>query len=334
VCVNSHCGGQGSSPTSTLPPKAMAAMKPVGPPPAGCAQWAVPRLSQSWSIQGGYVKKEYALTTQEIAIDVFGNESVFVKIDKSGEWLYKMVSGNGAQRGALKRTTVISVLKERLEAAVAAERMSELENGGEEAADADHAATEDPMEALMEPALKKRKAKYLSKRGVGSAKAFRTVKMPEVCPLAYPNRVMEQRTVTLLPTGNNSLWIIKEDLDWLLKYLADEAACGGVARTESAAVAAANTEVPGLYVQWDFDSDDAYDGVFVSGPLKEMKYRCKVSTLTPAKWHAVGSLPQFAAMTFDTADEDGKKMAAKCFLEMHCAAQLATAAAEGGCLTS
>ena len=77
-----------------------------------------------------------------------------------------------------------------------------------------------------------------------------------------------QRTVRLLAKAPNQTWLLWTDIDWLVRYVADEVSYGGVVlAADDSAVAVPNCEVPGLYVAWDFQQDHSWKATFVDGPM-------------------------------------------------------------------
>ena len=73
-------------------------------------------LVQQWSIEGGALNKPIGLDVKEIETR---SETVsFVRLEKNSEWLLKAVLGS-ANKGALRRSTLFTVLGKRLAETVA-----------------------------------------------------------------------------------------------------------------------------------------------------------------------------------------------------------------------
>ena len=86
-----------------------------------------------------------------------------------------------------------------------------------------------------------------------------------------------------------STYIHEDAVPWFVAYVADEHAHGGVADQgddqKESEIAEGNSSVPGLSIQWNFQDDDGWVGTFVSGPLRSVVIKSKLSTLTEAKWN-------------------------------------------------
>ena len=105
--------------------------------------------------------------------------------------------------------------------------------------------------------------------------------------------------------GHGALWLLHSDIPWLVAYLADEIATGGVATAPTVAgeTAAAGqsavadgpssagpmancSDVPGLCIRLKPAAGnlDEYEALFVDGPLEGLKLTSKVSTMSQEKW--------------------------------------------------
>ena len=89
-------------------------------------RWTHPRVKQTYSIMGGYLTRPLPVVTLNLS-DVIPHDTddapavarddlsgVFVKLDKSAEWMIKAVGGSSAQRGFLRRTTLIEELRSKM----------------------------------------------------------------------------------------------------------------------------------------------------------------------------------------------------------------------------
>ena len=94
------------------------------------SRWNAPSVKLAYSITGGYLTKPMPVDTINLG-DVIPSDAaspavagdavsghqladVFVKLDKSAEWLIKAAGGVTAQRGILRRTTIVEELKEKM----------------------------------------------------------------------------------------------------------------------------------------------------------------------------------------------------------------------------
>ena len=93
------------------------------------------------------------------------------------------------------------------------------------------------------------------------------------------------------------MWLLHSDIPWLVAYLADEIATGGVdtAPADQSAVADGSSlaglranypDVPGLCIRLNpvAGNLDEYEALFVDGPLQGSRLTSKVSTMTQDKW--------------------------------------------------
>lgn len=271
--------------------------------------------------------RAYTLETKEI--EWLDSTQTFVKIEKQAEWLYKAAAGKTATKQSLKRTRILEELKERLVKTVGG-----CDTGCGEPAVADEAAEAavvDPMSQLASlgdgfVTPKKRKG-YLSKRAKNS---ITEIRMPEQERTSHP-ACTTMRTVRLLATGTNSLWIAAEDIAWLVNCLADEVRSGGVPVPDSPRIGEEpgleeNCAAPGVHMRWDFDG--AWEAIVIAGPQKGKKAKSLVANLTEEKWRAVA-----AAGSFTTATPQQKKQATFAFLEMYMRQALEDDAGRGQALS-
>ena len=83
-------------------------------------------------------------------------------------------------------------------------------------------------------------------------------------------------------------WIHQADIEWFVRYVADEAAFGSVhVPAAIPPVRTPNSIVPGLHIRWDFQRDDAWEATFVEGPLQGTQVNSSVAKLTEDKWNSV-----------------------------------------------
>ena len=145
---------------------------------------------------------------------------------------------------------------------------------------------------------------------------MRAVEMP-VLPLGHNHG----RKVTVQAVKDGVSTYIHEDaVPWFVAYVADEHAHGGVPdqgddRRESE-VAEGNSSIPGLLIQWNFQDDDGWVGTFVSGPLRSVTIKSKLSTLTEAQWNNAW-LHGAVNGSLGEATVEAKKKAVWFCIEMH-----------------
>lgn len=97
--------------------------------------------------------------------------------------------------------------------------------------------------------------------------------------------------------GKGSLWLLHSDIPWLVAYLADEVATGGVAIAAAGQSAVADgtssdgprancADVPGLCIRLKPAAGnlDEYEALFVDGPLQGFRLTSKVSSMSQGKW--------------------------------------------------
>lgn len=198
------------------------------------------------------------------------------------------------RRGSLRRTRLLEELREKLRHAGSV--VSDIPQPAGEISSA--VAEADEMSALMSvggdaPAAKKRK--YQPKRPLGM---ISRVIMPEKEPKQNP-KASGSREVRIFATGTNVLWVCLSDLAWLVEWLADEIACGGVALdtgdigSSSADVAVAADVLPEeIAVKWDFAG--AWEARVPRGRLEGQVIRSRPDKFCAKKWAAVAEACGFA----------------------------------------
>ena len=78
------------------------------------AAWKPVSVTMQWSLEGGYLTKPITLETKQV--DTASGAVDFVKIEKNSEWLLKAVIGKGGSvKGGLRRSTLFSSMKNKLE---------------------------------------------------------------------------------------------------------------------------------------------------------------------------------------------------------------------------
>jgi len=163
----------------------------------------------------------------------------------------------------------------------------------------------------------KRKTPYKPKRACNQIVALT---MLAVAASPFPS-CQQVREIKVYPKGTNQLWLMEEDLAWLVESVAYEVAIGGVAEETAQPAHAisptANCAVPGVHIRWDFQSTDMWEAIFFSGPRQGQTVRSKITSLSVVKWNKVRD--HFAPQTtFEDATPEQKKTAVWHYLEMYC----------------
>ena len=285
-------------------------------------------MGMNVTITGGYTKK--AFTVESMSITERGNTepTTFIRVGKSIDWLGRVCLGSTARRGCFKRCRVLEILLQKCNQKHAE---SELEVqsavADEESAVAVEAAVSvDPMDQLdsgdnqngRESTPKKPRI-HTPKRG--REKVF-IVKMPVHPPCV--NLAPCETDVKMYMSGvqARTSWVASEHVGWLLCYLADEVAFGGVDAIEEESDSEANSPSPncgvdGLHISWDFQhgSNGAWRAVFLAGPLKGNVMTAVVEELDMVKWAAVAAE---GSKSFADSSYDERKEATRALLETTC----------------
>jgi len=238
----------------------------------------------------------------------------FCRIHKNETRLLKCAAGLLAQRGALKRSKVLEELKEKLNKA------SSL--GDEAVAVAmDSAVAEkddDPMDALddleePEKPPPAKRGKYSPKR---TANRIFEIDMPILPPTTSTAVVQDTRRVRVLGRNTNQLWLAVEDINWLVQYMAEEVALGGVPLEEPEPAVAGNCDIENLRIRWDFGKK-AWFAELTAGSLLGKKFSWSVSSMTEEKWAKVQDDvgTTFAGATFEQRRKEGTRL----YLQEYCA---------------
>ena len=280
---------------------------PIARPPLGHT-WRPVSIEAAFTLGGGYLrpKKHFAL---ESRVSITNNiERTYIRINKNDDWVLKAVAGDKAQRGALRRCKAIELIRE---------KMTEWSPMKKDAV----AATkdEDPMsalEAVQEDTAPAPKRRYSRKR---PKLQELVVTMPKRCPYAAPE-CKETKEVSVMADGTNQLWLLKEDVPWLMAYMADENGFGSVAVTaDDTAVAEPNCpDVPGLCVEWDWATGDGFTAEFVTGPLAgTQRIACKISNFTKEKYDRLSAIHKYEKIFCDAGPAE-LKTAVHQHLVSHC----------------
>jgi hypothetical protein len=300
------------------------------------AKWRQPEFKMQLQVSAGYCKPDLAVESDAVFVTELNATVTFIKISKNFEWLVKMTSGaTHFRHGALKRTTIIDQLLEAVKCHSKAPDVDAVEanaQGGESAV-ADAAL--DPMSevaaleaAVAAPEYVQGKTSRPKRARVTGTTSF-CATMPARCPAANP-RSTEQTQIRLLSktVQGRQCYIAASDLGWLLLYLADEVATGGVPMGDEDTLSP-NCNVPWLYMRLDMAKHaHVYIATFTDGPLKGTTIRTSVDDLTEDKWTAciaASSNWQWSGVSFGEASCEERARATTYFLEAHCARKLLVA---------
>jgi len=287
--------------------------------------WREVVVSRMVAVQGGYGGSAQTVESKELLFD--GRVTSFIRISKNTHWLLKVCGGRTCQRGGLRRTHIIEQIRDKLCNSAGGHDDANIAVGS---AVADKA---DPMEQLedlgdTEDHAAKRKKPMKTKL----SQQVRCVQMNE--KLHQP----QLRAVRALLTGKNILWVHEEDVSWLLTYISDELATGGVGpiddadgamdddqglNLDGAAVAAHSEDHPVTPVKAKnpvgkirLDFSGAWEAVISQGPQKGSTASCKVKSITSDKCEQVSMVHKYT-VNFKTATFQDKKTDARHFLELH-----------------
>lgn len=260
------------------------------------------------TFKGGYADNHFPVKSQEHTTQDFGPVH-FINIEKNAEWILQAVVGK-CEKASLKRSTLFATLKAKLQEA------HEMAQGDAAVAAGD--AADDPMNVFREIGTpgKAPKRKTKSRRGKNCP---RLVTMPAKEPNKHP-RNTATHNVLLLPMSTNSLWIRKDDIAWMIEYLADEVGPNGsqgVPTFDGGVADEPNCKAEGVHIWWDWHADDQWEATGLSGPLQDKTFTCCIATFTEAKWAIVDAINSYG-VSYSDANRDQLKQAAFDYIENHC----------------
>ena len=286
-------------------------------------RWTNPTVQMTFSITGGYLTRPMPVQTTSMSAvqqrgatkssaaagdttagDTHRLADVFVKLDKSSDWMVKAVGGPKAQRGFLSRTTLVETLRSHMLRDSNASPPSAVANGDDP----------DPMAALCnvegEMDTPKTKRRYARKR----KGMVMEVDMPQCEPTRHPN-CDSRKKVRLLGVSTNQVWLSLSDVPWLLQWLADAVSTSGVPVLHDDALSANSPAVAGVNFKWDFE--DSWEAMILTGPKTGTMIRTSVSKFTDDKWALVDRVHKYGVSFADSTYEQ-KKAATLHYLEHHC----------------
>ena len=271
-------------------------------------------LETQFVVRGGLSKKPCVLDTMEIATPTGTRH--FCKVNKNDSWLLKCSAGREARKGVLKRSRVLETLKKKL-GVVPAQDPELTESTSAPSEEVAH----DPMNDLDvvaegEAQRSPKKLKYYPKR---VCNRVQKIAMPMRPPESASSAVAGHCTVHAMARGTNQLWIAVEDVKWLVNYVADEVALGGVAEEQDESDTEGNCELPLLRMKYDFAAR-VWQADFVDGPLRGETFTSSVANMTAEKWATVQAA---VAVEFENATLQQLKEGTRLFLKSHCETVLA-----------
>ena len=287
-------------------------------------------VTTQYVVAGGHCNKPHVLDTMDVQL-ASGVKS-FARIHKNEVWLLKCCAGVSAQRGALKRSKIVEDLRQRLCETTSAVAEGEVAVAAEGVDPMDGLC--DPMHALDDPAQPpaSKRCKYSPKR---TANRIVEMDMPVSPPTTSAAAVAAKgggsgsgsgaadgngggppatRRVSVLARSTNQLWLAVADIDWLVHYMAQEVACGGVPLEEPMPAVAGNCEVDDVRIRWDFGKK-AWVAEFTGGLLVGQKFTSNVSNMSEEKWVMVQS--QIGCNLAEASFEQ-RKEGTRLYLMGHC----------------
>ena len=271
-------------------------------------------LETQFVVRGGLSKKPCVLDTMEIATPTGTRH--FCKVNKNDSWLLKCSAGREARKGVLKRSRVLETLKKKL-GVVPAQDPELTESTSAPSEEVAHDPMND-LDVVAEGEVQRspKKLKYYPKR---VCNRVQKIAMPMRPPESASSAVAGHCTVHAMARGTNQLWIAVEDVKWLVNYVADEVALGGVAEQQDESDTEGNCELPLLRMKYDFAAS-AWQANFVDGPLRGETFTSSVANMSAEKWATVQAA---VAVEFENATLQQVKEGTRLFLKSHCETVLA-----------
>jgi len=302
------------SPANGVAPQSRRYKPQLATPPG--LHWRPVSVETQVTVVGGFSGTEKLnVNTTEIA-----DHGTFVELNKrglNGSWLLRACRGKGAFRGCLSRSSLIGELR--------GKTLSVLSVVTDDTFSVLPEADDDPMNSVavdFEPRAPTPVPRKRQKRAVLYNTAW--IEVDAVPRIAVPGSADKCKVQTAYFHKSRKLYLHVDHLEWLIAYIADELICGGVAvpgdDDEASAVAEANCEVPGLHIEYNFNTN-TFDAWFVSGPLVGTRqcWNSNPQNMTIEKWtQLLAQTPCKLHGDYISADNEQLCHAAKLFLEMHC----------------
>jgi hypothetical protein len=173
------------------------------------------------AVEGGYGGGAQTVESKEILHE--GKVISLIRVNKNNAWLLKACGGRSCHRGGLRRTRIIEELREKLES------NAEAHAHATTAVRSAVADQEDPMLQLEElVVIEEHAAKRTKPEKRRCVDNLQSVEVNE--KLGMP----QLRTVRVMCSTRNTLWIHEVDVPWLVTYMAEELASGGVGPIDDA----------------------------------------------------------------------------------------------------
>jgi hypothetical protein len=173
------------------------------------------------AVEGGYGGGAEPVEPKEVIHA--GRVISLLRVNKSNPWLLKACGGRSCHRGSLRCASIIEELREKLERKVQEDASARLVAPSAVADEAD------PLCQLEEVvAIDYRSAKRRKEEKRRCADILQAVEVKE--KLGLP----QLRSVRVMCCPRHTLWIHEDDVPWLVTYMADELASGGVGTIENA----------------------------------------------------------------------------------------------------
>ena len=180
-------------------------------------------------IEGGYLKRPYAMETKDVGDIDEHNQTVnytFVRVNKGQEWLFKAVAGENASRRDLFDINIFDEIEKAVRVAAT--------------------SSDESQEAVSsQPAAKR----YKSRRARDS---ITRVTMP-LHPPNYdaPAGTVEVHVYNDGPTGKGQ-WIDVASIPWLVSYLRRDREHRGCVAPGAAVADAPDEPIPGVSITWSW----------------------------------------------------------------------------------
>ena len=295
--------------------------------------WRDVVVSRVVAVGGGYAAGMQTVASKQI----YYEERLvdFINVCKNNHWLLKAAGGRTCQKGGLRRTQVLEDLREKLLEATPGDGRAKQSDGSAVADEADPMQRLEDLGETTEGMAAKRRKK-------GKARCCEQVSCIEM-PANLGKPQLRPVRAMLGARNGSVLWMHEDDVPWLVRYLADEQAIGGVGPIEDsdgesddecaeaseelcldgAAVAAPSggdpvtptkTKKGAPKISWDFNG--GWEAVIKESPQKSTTVSCKVANMSPEKWAAVAKVHGHMG-DYERASFQEKKTAARHFLELH-----------------
>ena len=149
-------------------------------------------------------------------------------------------------------------------------------------------------------------------------KSIVEITMPEHEPSSCgAGQQSKTRIARVLATSTNTLWLHCDDVEWLVRWVANEHKTGGIPTLDPAVAGEelkGNCSVPGVHIRWDFNG--AWEATILEGWRKGTVVKSRVDKFTLEKWTAVAAVHRYET-DFEAATPAQMKEATYHFLELH-----------------